>query len=159
MEQQKKLYGQQYDVKGVDVAVDVENKKVVNKEDVSPFELIKSLAEKNGTKIEKPNPSCHYCYGRGYVGIDIKSTSPVPCACIFRGRTENERKEQNLTFEHNRPLNRLEKRKMMKNLKKINTHSKKIAQALVSESVNKIVTAPASLVSIDEAQKLIKESV
>ena len=30
----------------------------------------------------KPKRNCNHCYGRGYFGIDIKSTFYIPCRCI-----------------------------------------------------------------------------
>ncbi len=31
---------------------------------------------------KRPNPKCKYCYGRGYIGIDIKSNTVVWCDCL-----------------------------------------------------------------------------
>jgi hypothetical protein len=29
-----------------------------------------------------PKPNCYHCYGRGYIGIDVKSGFKVPCRCL-----------------------------------------------------------------------------
>lgn len=49
---------------------------------ISPFDVIKKVAEKMGQIINDPKPSCKHCYGRGYVGRDSKTKSPIPCMCI-----------------------------------------------------------------------------
>ena len=31
-----------------------------------------------------PNPSCKYCYGRGYEGINSKTSGAVLCRCVVK---------------------------------------------------------------------------
>ena len=49
------------------------------------FDFIKSLALQNKIHIKEPKQSCNKCYGRGFIGTDMKTHNPIPCKCIFRG--------------------------------------------------------------------------
>jgi len=97
--------------------------KVTEKEDLTPFQKIKLVANETKTKIKEPLDGCKKCYGRGYIGFDSKTKFPVPCGCIFRGLSPNE-KETNEQYDNKRingpVLNRVQRRKLEKQIKKIN---------------------------------------
>lgn len=50
--------------------------------ELNPLEKIKFAAERFGITLSDPDKSCKKCFGRGYVGIDIKSQIPIACKCI-----------------------------------------------------------------------------
>ena len=73
---------QQYSpIEPIDVMFDGET--VIDKEQITPFDVIKRVSEATGQKINNPNKNCKKCYGRGYIGRDFSCGSPVPCECIF----------------------------------------------------------------------------
>lgn len=79
---------------------------------ITPFDVIKKLAEKIGQDVKDPEPSCKRCYGRGYVGRDSETKAPIPCKCVFPNfhDTENDR-----IFNRTRKLSRKERRRQQKN--------------------------------------------
>ena len=106
------------------VYLDSDKNEVVKEDDLTPWLLIKSLAEKMGTIIREPRSNCKDCYGRGYIGfrpkkvnstkaenVSLLSKEPVPCPCIFTAEQK----------ENDRPLdmNRKQKRLMEKRFKKM----------------------------------------
>jgi len=120
------LTGQKYDIPdSADAFVDTGEGKVINKEDLTPFEMIKAIAKQNNSEIEDPDKSCRHCYGRGYEGLDTKTKMPVPCRCLFRGRDEEADNlyEQN---KMNRPISRGQKRRMAAMLRKHFKNQKRI---------------------------------
>lgn len=50
--------------------------------ELSPLEKIKFAAEKFGIPLNDPNKNCKKCWGRGYLGVDVKTEIPVACGCI-----------------------------------------------------------------------------
>lgn len=50
--------------------------------ELSPLEKIKFAAERFGIPLNDPNKSCKKCYGRGYLGVDSKTSIPIACGCI-----------------------------------------------------------------------------
>lgn len=58
--------------------------------DISPFDVIKSLAEKLGQIITDPKSNCKKCNGRGYIGRDYNSKAPIPCPCIYPNYNSSE---------------------------------------------------------------------
>ena len=95
--------------------------KVVDKKDITPFQTIKMLAKEMKTEIKEPLKNCKKCYGRGYEGFDFKTRAPIPCRCIFRGKSENE-KEVNNEYDNKRingpVINRTQRRKLEKAFRK-----------------------------------------
>ncbi len=43
---------------------------------------VKNLDKYQLPLLKKPSTSCHKCYGRGYVGKDIKKNIYMPCKCM-----------------------------------------------------------------------------
>ena len=99
-----------------DSFIDTKSGSIVNKENLKPFDMIKAIAKENGTVIKDPSPSCNYCYGRGYESIDAKTEMPLPCRCLFRGKTKTERDSENMYDANNKhkTISRLQKRRMKK---------------------------------------------
>lgn len=65
----------------------------------SPYELVNTIAgkpkpsgpvileDKTGTKLTAPHPprkKCKHCYGRGYIGKDLKINQLIPCRWCYR---------------------------------------------------------------------------
>lgn len=119
--------------------VDMDGGKVLDKDDVSPFDYIKTMALQENVQVEDPRSGCRKCYGRGYIGIDLNTKAPVPCSCIFRGRTDNDRRNEEL-YDQKRAygdLNRKQRRRLdkiyNKNFKRV---VKKMKKNLVTSAVN-----------------------
>lgn len=93
---------------------------VVNKENLSQFEIIRAIAKESGTKIQNPLPGCTHCLGRGYEGLDAKTKMPLPCRCLFRGKTKVEQaaESQYDATNNNRKVPRSTKRRMKRMLMK-----------------------------------------
>lgn len=90
-----KKYGQTYaQPKNRDEFVDVEKGEVIDKKDIPPIEVIREMAKRNNVPMTDPNKSCKHCYGRGYSGIDAATQAPIPCSCLFRGRTAKEKYDE-----------------------------------------------------------------
>lgn len=108
----------QYDVpEDADKFVDVKDGQVIDKDKLTPFQIIKSVAEQNGNKIKDPYKGCKHCYGRGFEGKDLKTQMPIPCRCLFRGRTEEEKsKDDFYGSQIGYKLNRTQRRKISKNI-------------------------------------------
>ena len=101
--------------------VDIHEGKVVDAKDVQPIELIKALAKKYKWDISDPSPGCNKCYGRGYEG-KFENDEPIPCRCLFRKRTRQERIQDSITMDAN-TIGRDKKKKLLKHSK--NTRLKK----------------------------------
>lgn len=109
------VLGNNYNINDQEVYVDTNSNKVVEQEQLTPWDIIKVIASKMNIKIkDAPNKSCNKCYGRGYIGFISKNKQPIPCKCIFQNVVENKQDNQNTSFTFNREI----KRKMMKNMKK-----------------------------------------
>ena len=83
--------------------------------EVSPFDVIRKMADAIGQEIKDPNPSCNECYGRGYIGRDAGSKSPIPCRCIYHDFNSQSNTDM---YEKHRKPSRADRRKMDRNLKK-----------------------------------------
>jgi hypothetical protein len=106
----------EYSVDGVDALVDTNSGKILDKEDVKPFDQIKSIAKTMGYSIKDPNPKCKRCYGRGYIGFNVAfgNRTPVPCDCIY-----DKKEVDDLQNNHGlQNLNRRQKRNLIKNMRK-----------------------------------------
>jgi hypothetical protein len=121
---ENKLYGYDYELpEDRDVFIDTESGKVVEKEELTPFQIIKSIAKENKYEINDPDPSCKKCYGRGYIGKDSNSKMPFPCKCIYPKRTPQQKEEDRmvdskLNVKLSRSAKRHYKREMLKYIKK-----------------------------------------
>jgi hypothetical protein len=127
----------QYDVPdSADTFIDTKNGKVINKKDLTPFQMIKSIAKQNGNQIKDPNKSCTHCYGRGYDGLDSETNMPIPCRCLFRGKSETEKSDELMYDSKNmqRKTNRDQRRRMSKALFK----QFKIERSLMRERMGDI---------------------
>jgi hypothetical protein len=97
--------------------IDVEKNAIINKKDISPIEIIKAVANKNGIKLYLGAKGCHHCHDRKYIGFNAITHEPIPCSCLYRGRT-TEQKQQDLTSWSTHTFNRAKKREMKKGMRK-----------------------------------------
>lgn len=116
------------------VFLDTESNKIIDKKDLSPWDKITTMAAQLGTKINNPNNSCKKCDGKGYIGIDAESKTPVPCKCIFP--------PENRISPVNPKQNRKQKRQMEKNLHNMIKNKVKKPKEIAEEEkqFKKIVT-------------------
>jgi hypothetical protein len=82
---------------------------------VSPFDVIKKMAESLGQKINEPKSGCNYCYGRGYTSRDSKTKAPIPCSCLFNADTKRQNED---VYKKTHHMSRAEKRIWERKLKK-----------------------------------------
>jgi len=112
------LTEEKYEVpESADAFVNTSEGKIVNKEDLTHFDMIKAIAKENGTELKEPARNCDHCYERGYEGIDVQTKMPIPCRCLFRGRNA-EADEAYDSSKMNKKISRTQKRKMSHSLKK-----------------------------------------
>jgi hypothetical protein len=120
-------------VDGVEVVFDKDNK-AVDKQNIAltPFQVIKGLANTLGQTINDPIPSCKQCYGRGYTGRDATTKAPIPCQCIF----PKENKATN-DYIQNRTqrMSRAERRNWERTLKKNMKYAPKIDEGESFDSI------------------------
>lgn len=76
------------------------------------YKQIVEAGKAQGVKFNEPNPKCKKCYGRGWVGKDSKTDTPLICNCIIPKSGISVPKQGDFHF---RPRNRKEKRLQMKN--------------------------------------------
>lgn len=95
--------------------VDEEKGEVVDRANLTPWEMIESLANQMGTKLKKPAKGCKQCYGRGYIGIHSDTHTPIPCMCIF---DEEAKKKQNEMTSQLGFMNRRAKRHLQHSMVK-----------------------------------------
>jgi len=115
------LTGSNYDVPdNVDKFVDTKDGTVVDKKDLTPFQMIKAIAKQNNHTIKDPSKGCKKCHGRGYEGIDSETNMPIPCRCLFRGKSAKEKEADNMYDAKNNPgkIGRNQKRRMQQILLK-----------------------------------------
>lgn len=112
------LTGEKYDLPdSADAFIETGEGKIINKEDLSPFEIIKAVAKENGTEIKDPVKNCSHCHGRGFEGVDTDTKMPIPCRCLFRGRN-NDGDDLYDSNKLNKRISRVQKRRMAKVLKR-----------------------------------------
>jgi hypothetical protein len=171
------LTDSKYDVpESVNAYVDTTDGTVVKKEDLTPWEIIKSIAKQNNVEIKDPSKSCKHCFGRGFEGFETNTKMPVPCRCIYRGRTEN-KKESEALYDSTKltsKITRLQKRRMAKFFKqqfKIQMKKENKTQSIeITEDIKKEVlqkyeilkslkkTAKHFNLTLTSVNKIIKES-
>jgi hypothetical protein len=118
-----------------DSFIDVKDGKMIEKADLSPFEIIKAVAEQTGTAIRNPRNSCKKCHGRGFMGTDFKTQMPIPCNCIYPTKTDVQKMNE-MMYDNNRlggKLNRDQRRRMDKFYKK---HLKQLIRKKKEETAN-----------------------
>lgn len=114
-----KKYGQQYDAPlNQDQFVDLEKGAIIERKDIPPMEAIKALAERYKIPISTPRSGCHFCYGRGYIGRELKTNAPIPCQCLFRNH-DAKQKMANSQAAQAHAMNHDQRRKMKKTLAKM----------------------------------------
>lgn len=86
-------YNEGYKVEGQTAYVDEEKGEVVDRSDLTPWEMIESLASQLGVKLLDPKDNCKDCHGRGYTGIHCDTKTPIPCMCIFPPEAKEKQKE------------------------------------------------------------------
>ena len=90
---------------------------VKSREDLTPFDIIKSVALQTNTIINDPKKGCRRCYGRGYTGVDASTKSPIPCSCIYPDKSEND-KMQEAMYDENRVNTKAPTRQQKRSMKK-----------------------------------------
>ena len=114
-----------------DVFINAEEKEEGVKEikDLTPWERIKIVAQKNNIKIQNPNPNCTKpgCYGRGYIGTHKDTSMPVPCVCIF---SKEDRKKLN---ENKQPILNYKGKRRIKLLMNKKSYKKRIEKEKLKE--------------------------
>jgi len=122
-------YGETYELPEEKTGfIDTVTGEVKGKEDLTPWDMIKSIAVQTNTKINNPKGSCKFCYGRGYEGIDSATKSPIPCRCIYPPKSDIE-KFQEAFYDSGRiggRINRKQRRKIQSNMKKLLKQQAKI---------------------------------
>lgn len=132
-------YDQSYNVpKDQDAFINTKDGQVINRDDLSPLQIIQAIAQKSGIEINDPKPSCKSCHGKGYTGIDSETRSPIACKCIYSKEDLKKQKEEP-SFKINRNIKRrfesLAKRQEKK--KKRNEIKKQKRQQRIQKKKNK----------------------
>jgi hypothetical protein len=139
MSDNKKIFQQEYDQPNDrSRLVDIHEGKVLDNKDIPPMELIKALAKKYNWKISDPSSGCGKCYGRGYEG-KLSDGSPVPCRCLFRHRTVNERKQDQVMAEA-QVYDRKNRKSMLKFIHKKIMEAKKSNPNLIKEIKEEMIS-------------------
>jgi len=134
------FYQQQYDLPEVeDKFLDTGKGEIIDKSDLTPFDVIKSVAQQTGNEVHDPKKGCRHCYGRGYIGIDSSTKSPIPCSCIFPAKTPNEKMQESLYdgqkyFRPNRKQRRRMQQFMKRQLKKNRANLKEIVSKSLEQN-------------------------
>lgn len=137
-----KKYGQAYAApKDRDEFVDVEKGEVVDKKDIPPIEIIKEWAKRCNVPISDPNKSCKHCYGRGYSGTDAATHAPIPCSCLFRGRTAKEKYDETQRSQSMIKLNHESRRRMKKEIHKRMGQIQKAPESMITPTPIQAVSA------------------
>jgi hypothetical protein len=113
--------GQGYQLNDKEEFFDPVKGEVVDKKDLSPWEVIKATAIRLGYEVKDPNKSCKHCYGRGYIGLVAGTKQPIPCNCIY---SQEQKKTMQVNPAWNRatkrnPLLRKEMKQRLRNLEKL----------------------------------------
>lgn len=99
---------------GEEVIVDAANDEIIDKDSLTPFDKIKSVAAEQGIEIQEPKSNCKHCRGRGYVSVESKSQMPIPCRCIFN---EEQREQLSMVpLKKNRKQLRLQEKMFRKQI-------------------------------------------
>jgi len=157
------LTGEQYDVpEDADGFVDADTGEVLKREDMTPWQIIKAIAKQNNVDVRDPDGSCNHCYGRGHEGVDKDTKMPVPCRCIFRGRTEKDKQVEEYwdATRMNKKISREQKRRMAKFLKSAfrrdrREYNRRVAARLPVRDSNDEVEIPET--PTREINKVLKE--
>lgn len=88
---------------------------VIKADEVTPFDVIRKMAEGLGQTINEPKANCKECYGRGYIGRDSESKAPIPCRCIYN---DFDSAQNTAMYNKTRPVSRAQRRQMERNFKK-----------------------------------------
>jgi len=155
--------------------IDTGEGKIINKDEMTPFQIIKSLAQQNNQEVKDPKKNCKYCHERGYEGLDAKTKMPIPCRCLFRGKSENEKMEESLydSEKNQHRISREQKRRMskfftkqMKLIKKVSKEEEKeVTNAFINKLLKKYIqiesikkTADFFNITETKTKKIIKEN-
>jgi len=134
--------------------VDTKDGKVIKREDLTPFQLIKAIADQNGYKIKNPDKSCRHCYGRGYEALDSKTQMPILCRCLFRGRTLEEKRSDELKDSKQILVTRAQRRKIAKSLlKQIRSKKNESKKESDNDYIDKILKQYIQLKSLKQTAK------
>jgi len=152
------LTGEQYDIPDdADAFIDTGDGNVIKKEDLTPLAIIKTIAKENGTKIKDPSRGCKHCYERGYEGMDSVTKMPVPCRCLFRGKSKNEKESEGLydASQMNQKISRDQKRRMLKAMKQSLKRQRKVIKNRKDEE--RVVLEEPKKTSNQKVNKVLKE--
>jgi len=73
--------------------IDEEKGEVVDRSNLTPWEMIQSLSREMGANLKDPKKGCRSCHGRGYIGIHADTHTPIPCLCLFDEEAKKKQKE------------------------------------------------------------------
>jgi hypothetical protein len=76
-------FAKDYEASDATAYVDPKTGKVLARDQLTPWQMIEGVCAKLKTEIKEPKKGCRSCWGRGYIGIDSKAKTPIPCQCIF----------------------------------------------------------------------------
>lgn len=119
--EESSMYGEDYDLpESRDGFIDTQTGEVIDRENLTPWKIIKAIAAQTNTEIRDPKPCCKHCHGRGYEGIEFETKSPVPCRCIYPPKTDAQKFQESLydSARVSGRLNRNQRRSMMKLMRK-----------------------------------------
>jgi len=129
--------------------IDVSKGAIIDKKDISPLEIIKAVANKNGMKLNLSARGCRYCFDRKYVGFDSITHAPIPCSCLYRGRTLEE-KQKDLTAWSTHTFNRAKKREMKKGMRKFLRFNNINRSDVIKNDGDRQIVSSVNLPSINE---------
>jgi len=122
-EKHNQFYGHKYDAPETSEGIiDTKTGETKKAEDVTPFDVIKTVAEQSGIEIRDPRKGCKHCYGRGYIGRLVETQQPIPCNCITipKTATEKETEEYNTrSMTGGGKLNREQRRRQLKYFRRL----------------------------------------
>lgn len=137
--------------------IDTTEGRIIKREDMTLWEIIKEIAKENETDIKDPKENCKHCLGRGYDGVDSETKMPVPCRCLFRGKTKKEIETENAYDggKLNRKVTREQRRRMTRFLKK--TFDKQRKMGIIPGQENEEVEEQEEKVDNRKVNKVLRE--
>ena len=121
-----------------DKFIDTSKGEVIDKSKLTEFDVIKAVAKQTGTEIRNPRSGCKHCYGRGWVGKDFASQSPIPCSCIYPPKTQAQKIKDQSIDARNKPVTM--NSKTIKKIKQLIKAEKKTILKQAAEEKSRLKT-------------------
>lgn len=155
------------DPDNADKFIDSKDGSVIDKENLTPFQIIKTIAKQNNQSIKDPEKSCKHCYGRGFEGKDKDTQMPIPCRCLFRGKS-NKEKEADQMYDSarlNGKMNHDQQRRMKLALykqfkiqrKKLNKPKTIVEELNVDQKTERCIKVIDTYISLNSIKKTAKQ--